>query len=92
MTANPPPSRATLRAFYPWAPDELLDEHSRLVSMKALRDHVGEPSAYDHCAFANRHDDDIAVLPCALGEPMCGDDRANNGVPSSISIKWSSSA
>jgi len=27
------------------------------------------------------HDDDIAVLPCTLGEPVCGDERANNGVP-----------
>jgi len=28
-----------------------------------------------------RHDDDIAVLPCTLGEPVCGDEWANDGVP-----------
>ena len=26
-------------------------------------------------------DDDIAVLPCTLGERVCGDERANDGVP-----------
>ena len=80
MTANPPPPRVNHRALYPWAPDELLDEHSSLVSTKAWRDRVGEPNTYDHCAFAKRHDDDIAALPCTLGEPLCGDERANNGV------------
>jgi len=52
-----------------------------LVSIKAWRDHIGEPSTYDHRAFAKRHDNDISVLPCTLGEPVCGDERANNGVP-----------
>ena len=28
-----------------------------------------------------RHDEDIAVLPCTPGDPVCGDERANNGVP-----------
>ena len=42
---------------------------------------MGDLSTYDHRAFAKRHDDDIAVLPCTLGEPVCGDERANNGVP-----------
>ena len=37
---------------------ELLDECSSLVSTKALR---------------KRHDDDIAVFPCTLGEPVCRD-------------------
>ena len=34
---------------------------------------MGDSSTYDHRAFAKRHDDDITVLPCALGEPVCGD-------------------
>ena len=51
------------------------------MSTKAWRDHVGEPCTYDHRAFGKRHNDDIAVLPCTLGEPVCGDERANNGVP-----------
>jgi len=37
--------------------------------------------SYDHRAFAKRHDDDIAVLPCTLGEPVCRDERAHDGVP-----------
>ena len=81
MTANPPSSRVNHRDLYAWAPEELLDECSSLVSSKARRDHVGDPSTYDHRAFAKRHDDDIIVLPCTLGEPVCGDERANNGVP-----------
>ena len=42
---------------------------------------MGDPSTYDHRAFPKRYDDDIAVLPCTLGEPVCGDERADNGVP-----------
>jgi len=81
MTANPPSSRVNHRDLYAWALDELLDECSSLVSTKAWRDHAGDPSTYDHCAFAKWHDDDIAVLPCTLGELVCGDEQANNGVP-----------
>ena len=78
--------------LYAWAPDELLDECSSLVSTKAWRDHVGDPSTYDHRAFAKRHDDDIAVLPCTLGEPICGDEGSTTGSSFSISTRWSSSA
>ena len=41
---------------------------------------MGDSCSYDH-AFAKRHDDDITVLPCTLGEPVCGEERANDGVP-----------
>ena len=51
-TTNPPPPKVNHRALYPWAPDELLDEYSSLVSTNAWRDHVRESSAYDHRAFA----------------------------------------
>jgi len=81
MTANPPPLNVNYRDLYPWAPVELLDECSSLVSTKAWRDHIGEPITYYHRAFGKRHDDDIAVLPCTIGEPVCGDERANNEVP-----------
>jgi len=81
MTANPPPLNVNYRDLYSWAPVELLDECSSLVSTKAWRDHIGEPVTYDHRAFGKRHDNDIVVLPCTLGEPVCGDTRANNGVP-----------
>jgi len=80
-TANPPPPFVNHKALYTLAPDDLIDECSDLVSTKAWRDHIGEPSTYDHRAFAKRHDNDITVLPCSLGEPVCGDERANNGVP-----------
>jgi len=78
---QPSTPKVNYRALYPWAPDELLDEYSSLVSTKAWRDHVGKSNVYDHRAFAKRHDEDIAVLPCTLGEPVCGDEWANNGVP-----------
>jgi len=81
MSANPPSSRVNHRDLYVWASGELLDECSSVVSTNALRDHIGEPITYDHRAFGKRHDDDVAVLPCALGEPVSGDERANNGVP-----------
>jgi len=51
------------------------------VTTRALREHVGEECSYDRRAFAKRHDDDIAVLSCTLGESVCGDERSNNGVP-----------
>ena len=73
--------RSFFHHLYSWAPVELLDECSSLVSTKAWRDHVGEPCTYDHRSFGKRHDDDITVLPCTLGELVCGDERANNGVP-----------
>jgi len=81
MSTNPPSSRVNHKDLYAWASRELLDECSSLVSVRAWRDHVGDPSTYDHRAFVKRHDDDIPVLPCTLGEPVCGDERANNVVP-----------
>ena len=42
---------------------------------------MGEACSCDHRAFAKRHDDDIVVLPCSMGEPVCGDERSNSGVP-----------
>jgi len=49
--------------------------------MKDWRDHIGEPSVYQHRSFARRDDVDIFVRPCTPGEPVCGDERSNNGVP-----------
>jgi len=81
MSSNPSSSRVSPKDLYAWASRELLDECSSLLSARARREHVGDSSTYDHRAFAKRHDDDITVLPCALGEPVCGDERANDGVP-----------
>ena len=69
------------RDLYPWASSELLDECSCLLATRATREHKGDSCSYDHRGFARRHDDNIAVLPCTLGEPVCGDGRANEGVP-----------
>jgi len=66
MSSNPSSARVSPKDLYAWASRELLDECS---------------STYDHRAFAKRHDNDITVLPCTLGEPVCGDERANDGVP-----------
>jgi len=81
MSSHVPPPRVNPKDLYTWASSELLDECSCLLSTRAIREHKGDSCSYDHRAFAKRHDDDIAVLPCTLGEPVCGDERANDGVP-----------
>ena len=53
----------------------------QLTLHQGHKKHKGDPCSYDHRAFTKRHDDDITVLPCTLGEPVCGDERANDGVP-----------
>jgi len=80
-TANPSPPKISYRALYPWALDELLAESSSLTSMKAWTDHIEGSGVYQHRAFSRRHDEDIVVLPYTPSEPICGDERANNGVP-----------
>ena len=50
-------------------------------STRAIREHKADSCSYDHRAFARRHGDDIAVLPCTLGEPVSGDERANEVIP-----------
>ena len=81
MSSHVPPPRVSPKDLYAWASRELLDECSCLLSTRAIREHKGDSCSYDHRAFARRHDDDIVVLPCTLGEPVCGDERANDGVP-----------
>ena len=81
MSSHAPPPRVNPKDLYAWASRELLDECSSLLSTRAVREHMGDPCSYDHRAFAKRHDDDITVLPCTLGEPVCGDERANDRVP-----------
>ncbi|XP_068503864.1 uncharacterized protein [Phaseolus vulgaris] len=92
MSSRVPPPKVNPKDLYTWASSELLDECSCFLSTRAIREHKGDSCSYDHCAFVKRHDDDIAVLPCTLGEPVCGDERANDGSLSSISIRWCSRA
>ena len=81
MSSRASPHRINPKDLYPWASSELLDECSCLLTSRAIREHKGDSCSYDHRAFARRHDDNIVVLPCDLGEPVCGDERANDGVP-----------
>ena len=81
MSSHVPPPRVYPKDLYTWASRDLLDECSCLLSTRAIREHKGDLCSYDHRAFAKRHSDDVAVLPCTLGEPVCGDERANDGVP-----------
>jgi len=91
-TANPSLPKFNYKALYSWASDELLEESSTLTSMKDWRDHIEGSGVYQYHAFARRHDEYITVLPCIPSEPVCGDERANNGLPSSFSTRWSSNA
>ena len=59
----------------------MLAECSSLTSLKDWRDHVGHPSVYQFSAFARRHDAYISVRPCTPSEPVCVDERSNDGVP-----------
>jgi len=81
MSSRAPPLRVYPKDLYTWASSELLDECSCLLSTRAIREHKGDSCSYDHRAFTKRHDDDIAVLPCTLEEPVCRYERANDGVP-----------
>ena len=81
MSSHAPPPRVNPKDLYAWASRELLDECSCLLSTRAIREHKGDSCSYDHRAFAKRHDDDFSVLPCTLGEPVCGDEQANDRVP-----------
>jgi len=78
-SANPPPPSVNYKSQYPWAFDELLAETSTLTTIVDWRAHVGEPGVYKHDVFAKKHDAYISVHPCTPGEPVCVDDRSNNG-------------
>ena len=77
---NPPPN-VKYKALYPWASTELLDETSTLDSSEDVRKHrEGEPD-YKGRVFGRESDTHVSVRPCAKGEPVCADDRANDGAP-----------
>ena len=80
MSSHATSPRVSPKDLYPWASSELLDECSCLLATRAIREHKGDSCSYDHRAFARRHDEDIAVLPCTLGEPVCGEERVNEGI------------
>ena len=78
-TANPPPPLVNYRESYSWASDRLLTESSTLTSTEDWKDHTkSEPIGK---AFGRDDDAYISVRPCVPGEPVCVDNRSNNGEP-----------
>jgi len=80
ITSNPPPN-VNYKTMYPWASTELLAETSSLTSIADWRAHLdSEPEFLDR-AFGRESDAYISVCPCAEGEPVCIENRANEGEP-----------
>jgi len=77
--ANPPPPLVNYRESYSWASDRLLAESSTLTSSEDWKDHTkSEPIGK---AFGKDDDAYISVRPCVPGEPVCVNNRSNNGEP-----------
>ena len=69
-SGSPPKTPKTnYKAFYSWAPDELLSECTTLTTMKDLENHRGDPNLYNFNAFCRTHDAHISV-PAGLGNPF----------------------
>jgi len=65
--------------MYPWASAELLAETSSLTSIADWRAHLDSEPEFLVRAFGRDSDAYISVRPCAEGEPVCVDNRANEG-------------
>jgi len=75
-TPNLPPS-VNYKAFYHWAPNDLLAETSKYTSDQDVITYK-EGEADEKCrVFGREHDAYVSVLPCEKGEPVCAEDRAN---------------
>jgi len=79
-TSNPRP-KVDYRAFYPWASENLFVETSALTSSKDVMKHREDEVAYMLRVFEQECDAYVSVQPCVLGEPVCADERANDGKP-----------
>ena len=79
-TSNPPP-QVDYKALYPWASAELLAETSTLTSSEDVRKHRGEEPDCVGRVFGCESDAYVFVQPYAKGEPVCSDERTNNGEP-----------
>ena len=80
--SSPPKTpKSNYKAFYTWAPDELLNECTSLTSFQDLENHRGDPHLYNFNAFCRTHDAHISVRPGRPGEPVCVDDRPKKGSP-----------
>jgi len=79
-TSNPPP-QVNYKVLYPWASAELLAETSTLSYSEDVRKHRdGKPDCVG-CFFECESDAYVSVRPCAKGEPVCSDERTNDGEP-----------
>ena len=79
-TSNPPPS-VDYKALYPWAFADLLAETSKLTFNEDVRKHWEEEADPKCHVFGREIDAYVSIRPCAKGEPVCADDRANAGEP-----------
>jgi len=79
-TSNPPPN-VDYRALYPWASAELLAETSTLTSSMDVTKHWDDEPEHKGRVFGSECDAYVSVRPCAKGEHVCTDDRANEGEP-----------
>ena len=79
VTANPPPPSINYTASYSWASDRLFVETSSLTPIADWRAHIdSEPLGN---SFGRVHDAYIFVRPCTANEPVCVDNRSNDGEP-----------
>ena len=81
--ATPPQAGGTslpardYKELYPWAIPTLLKETSSINNeVGVLRLKKGERL---DLSFHEEHDNNVTVLPCLPGEPICADDKGNNG-------------
>ena len=81
VTVNPPPPSINYKPLYPWALDELLAKTSSLTSLVDWRAHLDSELDFKGRAFRREHDAYIFVRPCTTGEPVCVDNRSNDGEP-----------
>ena len=80
-TTSDPPPQVEYRAFYPSASEDLLVETSALTSSKDVIEHKEDEAAHMLRGFGQECDAYVYIEPCALGEPVSADERANNGEP-----------
>jgi len=80
-TTSKPSPHVDYKALYPWASAELLVETSTLTSREDVRKHGDEEPDCVGRVFGRESDTYVSVRPCAKGEPVCSDERTNNGEP-----------
>jgi len=81
VTANPPPPSVNYKPLYPWASDKLLIKTSSLTSLVDWKAHLDSEPDFKGRAFGRECDAYIWVRPYVEGEPVCVDNRANDGEP-----------